>query len=241
MIGHLYVKWGTCGRSFKTKGSLRNHLTRVHGGHLPASNTIPSSSLTTAPQLQWTDDDYYDTAFIRIRFSSDIVCFDVVRFCAAFPDTTEAVFRRMTKLSHRSEDMTHCCRITVQYVFNSNMSSGEFANYDNRIVRLDIAAGSEQKRKFAMTFTTPQAFRSYWRTYKRISVVTNGWLCAVITLRQCPPNRTGCFTCPLSLIHRLISNGIGPSDPIPFCTELNENGDRIYSTPWNTWIYQSYW
>lgn len=138
------------------------------------------------------------------------VCFDVFRFYAAFLDMTEAVFSRMPKLSDRIEDMTDCCRLSLQYLCNSNMGSGSGANYYNHIVRRDRAAGSAQASQFTMKFPTPQALRSYFQTYKRISVIKNGWLRVVISLPQCPPNRTGCFNCPLSLLRRLISNGSGP-------------------------------
>lgn len=71
-------------------------------------------------------------------------------------------------------------------------------------------------------------------------MVNNGWLRAIITPPQCSPNVTGCFCCIIKLLRGLLTCTNTPCSVIHFQRRYKSDGDRVYSSPWDTKIYEEY-
>lgn len=72
---------------------------------------------------------------------------------------------------------------------------------------------------------------------KRLAATKNGWVRVAIALQNCSVNRSGCFKCPLKLLRNILSSNAAEA---PFHINRNEDGLRIYSTPWDSGMYRSY-
>lgn len=57
---------------------------------------------------------------------------------------------------------------------------------------------------------------------------------------EMPVQQHGLFPRLLSLLRKLLSCRTTPAAIIPFRPLYNDNGDRLFSTPWNTEVYASY-
>lgn len=71
-------------------------------------------------------------------------------------------------------------------------------------------------------------------------MVNDGWVHDFIGLPHREAKRTGCHTCMLQLLRRLVQTGGGPPALIPFSAVYNNAGEHIFSAPWYTSICESY-
>lgn len=136
-------------------------------------------------------------------------------------------------------DLSHETRLCVQYASSANLSFDGFRNYYKRVVERDRTSATPST-SLAQTFPSARLFHSYCINYRRIGVIENGWVRAVINLPHCPSNRSGCFTYPLALFRNLLSKTSDSPAIIPFSISTNTRGERVYNTVGHTHIRNVY-
>lgn len=62
----------------------------------------------------------------------------------------------------------------------------------------------------------------------------------MISIPICYTNTTECLSCPLQLLQRLLTCISRPSSIILFCVSYNNDENRVYSTQWNTMVFEQY-
>lgn len=67
-----------------------------------------------------------------------------------------------------------------------------------------------------------------------------GWVRGVVCLQFCTENSTGYCNCPLSVLRRLLFTDSTAVYVIPFSYSHNKDGDRMYTSPWHTTVYEQY-
>lgn len=91
-----------------------------------------------------------------------------------------------------------------------------------------------------LPFSHPTACSTNTVTISVIYGSNYGWVRASITSERCNDNRTGCFCCSLHMIKEFLCEVGGSASIIPFSESTDLDGRRIYSTAWDTDVYQSY-
>lgn len=170
----------------------------------------------------------------------DSVAFDVFNNYDSLGDRTGPVFDSMPTLPVSVADLKPGSKLCVQYVYMSNMSTQSVSAYYNHIILRDTISQQDTTSDLITDFPTPRAFWIYCQRLRRVRVVQDGWVRANVTLPNNPPNRSGCYRCPLKLLRGLLTWSTPTTSIIPFEMSYNDEGDRIYSTPWNTDMYASY-
>lgn len=230
----------------KYKATSRNHKkSSWRTIHTMYYSFIPFLSLTRTdlPYVLDEDNEWHDEANSvapEIFFFSDTIGYDVYQLYAYFQDSTETLYHPDPKLPIPVQNLIQGCRLCVKCVCDSNLIFQGCKNYYEHIVRRDQCAQPTDTVKFVDSFPTCNSVHRYCESYKLIGVVCNGWARFVISLSNYNPNESGCFRCPLSLLLQLIEDFCGVAALIPLCIKQNEDGERVYSTPWNTFIYHTY-
>lgn len=138
------------------------------------------------------------------------------------------------------EDLPTAVQLCVKHVCTQRMSRHNCDLYFNHVVNRDALLGIPDTESLRSSFPSPRYFHLYCDIIKRGGVVNDVWLRAIISLPGCPPNSTGCFRCPVFILRSLLTNTTTPTSLIPFTEYTDSNGNRIYSSPWDSRIYESY-
>lgn len=130
----------------------------------------------------------------------------------------------------------------LHYVSSSNVKFAPCTNfYDLTVQHYSILFTSDVQSpstSFKTTFPTARSLHQYCETMKRITVLEKSCKRMVTSISDCPINTTGCFSCPLHLLRRLLTSTSLPSFIIPFCACYNVHSNRVNSTRWNTTVFE---
>lgn len=113
-----------CGRSYRTKGQLRSHITRVHHGRC----TYVEYESTTI--VQNTDmhnlakhSDYGILQYYILDIDTDTVSLVVFIFYSDLRDGTKSMFPSPARLHIPSSSLNKATQSSIQYLCRSNLTT----------------------------------------------------------------------------------------------------------------------
>lgn len=115
----------------------------------------------------------------EITFSSDTICSKVYSFFAELGDNTELLCQKH-KLRPDFKDLHASCRASVMYEYIATMSAEQCTHYSNDVKCLDKRNGTLHCLALITKFPTPSWFKRYFHKVKRLGVVEQCWVHAVI-------------------------------------------------------------
>lgn len=257
-----------CSRLFKAKHFLTIHSKRIHNGDLQYTVSTPNPSqspslsptettatvpvrgtnVTASPGDSSPDvsppSTQTDVAIVspghnlNQNDSEPAIFYNVYEFYADYKDMHCPIYRNTTSVSPQLTDLPDCVQESVTYVIDTRMTNKQCAVYYKHITKMQEGKAMPPYTSLSTTFPSVQSFCRYCDVARRTCVLDAGWVRAMIQQDDYDLNTTGCYRCPPQLLRSLLASR--NCSIIPFAESRNGDGQRLYSTPWNTDVYKSY-
>lgn len=243
---------GIFNHMFKERPHLRSHFTRVHPVQLvqcalPLA-TLPKNRLNTAnvnfhanrntsSDINVNNDSVH---FCQNFFNNEVITFDIFRFYDRFGDKAFLLFNLPPALSTALSCLPAAVLMCIRHVCNNSLTIADNDEFHELSRSRCTAVQTSSELRLDAHFKTQNKYLYYFRSYRKVMVIENGWLRSSIHIDRCDLNKTGVFRWPILRLFSILSQNDDPSSIIPFKKIFDLNGFRCYSSPWDSKLYDSY-
>lgn len=208
---------------------FRSHATCMHRGEVALAGSNSTTITRKATETNSDDDnDYRYQIPAALPVLHNTICYDIFNFYNEYNDFTITVYNTNTCMHVQLSDISSSTQQCIKYVCKNVMSIGDIRNLYKHIVSWDASLSITAENSLRSDFPTDHSFIKYCDTVHKYRVVDIGWVTVYIQLPNCPPNKSGCFTCPLNLMKQLLHSSGGPGGLIKFSRTVDECSDRTY-------------
>lgn len=229
---------GICHRTFTHRSHLRSHYLRVHRAIGPVDDVqevrqIPPTSrhALDAAIVDGLTNDYH---------CSPAISYQLCKFFTTFQDSIQPMYDCTPSLSVELSSYPETVRQRIIYGCTCAFTFRDSLAYYSHITARDRVTHNDNYLSLPMHFRKHDDFLSVCKIVRKVRVVQEGWSRAAIAMDRCDSNSTGCFRCPKQLMTNLLLEDGGARSLIPFSTTTDSTGCRVFSTQWNSAVYEQY-